>query len=358
MVFDETAASSRRAHRFIQFFLGAVLVIGSATLVAAQISPVMNSDPPRTLHFKKAGIIANILRQPVEALELARIKLIIDKMIEPAIDIEANLRTLDTMVTRIKSMPEFGVSSESKLRALTRYVYEPGTWNDYRPFQYDLDDPFGSKISNKLLPSYFASRKGNCVTMPFLFIILGQRLGIDVTAATAPKHFLVKFRNDAGIWINLEATSGASPARDVWIRSQLPMSDQAIANGVYLQPLTKKETAAVIVTTLAEYYLQQQQFEKAIAIADLILEYYPKNVGTMTLKAVSYGRLARKHFMKKYPSPNQIPENEKRNYEYLAVNNRIWFSNAEALGWREPTEADEKKYQQTINQVRQQKDAR
>lgn len=248
-------------------------------------------------------------------------------------------------------MPEFGLSSTSRLLALRRYVYESGQWNDYQPFQYDLEDPFGTKIVNKLLPSYLASKRGNCVTMPLLFIILGQRLGIEVTASTAPKHLLVKFKNEMGIWSNLEATSGANPARDVWIRSQLPMTDQAIANGVYLQPLTKKETAAIMATTLAEFYLQQREYEKAIVISDLILQHYPKDVGIMTLKAVSYGRLARKHFIEKYPSPDQIPISQRRSYEYLAAHNHIWFAKAEELGWRDMTKAEEEKYLENVNQA-------
>lgn len=319
---------------------------------ASSLPPGEYFDPARS-DFKEARDIRNILRQRVEEIDLTKTKLIIDRMIDPTIDVEANLKKIDTMAAGIRTMPEFGVSSASKLSALKRYVYEPGEWNDYRPFEYDLDDPFGMNISNKLLPTYLASRKGNCVTMPLLFIVLGQRLGIDVTASTAPKHLLVKWKNEAGTWINLEATSGADPARDVWIRSQMPMTDQAIANGVYLQPLTKKETVAVMATTLAEYYLQQQKHEKAIAIADLVLEYHPKNVGMMTLKAAAYGRLTRRLFAEKYPSPSHIPVNQRNYYHYLAQNNRLWFAKAEALGWREETKEQDARYLQTIDQARQ-----
>jgi regulator of sirC expression with transglutaminase-like and TPR domain len=319
---------------------------------AASVPPGQYFDPARN-DFKEVRDIRSILKRPEKEIDLARVKLIIDRMIDPTMEVEANLEKIDTMVARIKAIPDFGVSSTSRLLALKRYLYEPGQWNGYRPFQYDLDDPLGQKIRNKLLPSYLDSKKGNCVTMPLLFIVLGQRLGIDVTASTAPKHLLVKWKNEAGAWINLEATSGASPTRDVWIRSQMPMTDQAIANGAYLQPLTKKETVAVMAATLAEHYLQQQDYEKAIAIADLVLEYHPKNVGTMTLKAASYGLLVRKHFAERYPSPSQIPVSQRGYFEYLAHNNRLWFAKAEALGWREETKEQEARYLQTIDQARQ-----
>jgi hypothetical protein len=133
----------------------------------------------------------------------------------------------------------------------------------------------------------------------------------------------------------------------------MPMTDEAIANGVYLQPLTRTETAALIVTTLAEHYFAQGQYEKAIVVADIILEHYPKSVGTMVLKAAAFGRLRRQEFMAKYPSPAQIPAAERGYFGYLSSNNQRWFAQAEALGWREETSEEERKYLENIEQTRQ-----
>jgi regulator of sirC expression with transglutaminase-like and TPR domain len=299
--------------------------------------------------------LRDILQRPAEAIDLARAKLTIDSIIDPAVDVEGNVRKLEAIVRRIMTMPEFGTSTTSRLRALRRYVYEAGEWNDHQPFRYDLDDPFGANIRNKLLSNYLVSRKGNCVTMPFLFIILGERLGLDVTVSTAPKHLFVKFRSDVGTWINLEATSGANPARDIWVREQHPMTDEAVGNGAYLRPLTKKETVALMATTLAEHFLQQKEYEKAIAISDLILEYNPKDIETMVRKAVAYGRLGRDRFVTKYPSPRQIPVRERAYYAYLSRNHHQWFAKAEALGWREETKDEEEKYLLQVNKARKQK---
>jgi regulator of sirC expression with transglutaminase-like and TPR domain len=273
-------------------------------------------------------------------------------MIDPSIDVEGGVKRLDVMAAGIRAMPEYGASSTSRLEALRRYVYVSGTWNGHRPFEYDLDDPLGTNIKNKLLPTYLSSRKGNCVSMPLLFVILGQRVGIDVTASTAPKHVLVKFRDELGPWINLEATSGATPARDVWIREQMPFRDEALANGLYLQPLTKKETIAVMAGTLAEHHLRHGEYEKAIAVSDLALAYYPKDVAAMLSKATGYGRIARTQFEEKYPSPNRIPADERGHFEYLVHQHRKWVAKAEGLGWREETKGDMDKYLWSVKQAR------
>jgi len=312
-------------------------------------------DPTKSDNSEEMRTIRTILRQPAQKIDFARAKLVIDKLIDPSIDVESTLNTIAAMVGQIKALPEYGEDSAAKLQALRRYIYEPGAWNDNQPYRYDLDDPLGKNISNKLLAHYLATKKGNCVTMPLLFVILGQRLGLDITATTAPSHILVKVRDrPMGVWYNLEATSGAKPMREVWLRGQMPMTDEALANGLYLQPLTQKEVVALMATVLSEYALDQQAFDKALAIDNLTLEYYPKNVESMVRNGAACARLIRKYFIERYPTPSQIPTTYQGYYAYLGEQNRLWYANAEALGWREPTKEEDEQYLQKIDQVRQQ----
>ncbi len=307
-------------------------------------------DPSKSIELPEAQRLRTMLGKPDDQIDLARAKLTIDKMVDPSIDVEATLKQIDAMVVAIQAMP--GLAAD-KLEALRQYIYEPGPWNEGRPFQYDLDDPLGRQIKNKLLPTYLASRKGNCVSMPLLFIVLGQRLGLNVTASTAPTHILVKFKSDEFGWINLEATSGAKPARDAWIRQQMPMTDQALADGVYLQPLTKKETVAEMAVVIAENYLQRQEYEQSIAVTDVVLHFYPKAVDTMILKAVAYGRMANARLAGNHQSADSVPERYRGYFAYLSENNRAWFAKAEALGWREETKGEQQDYLQKVDQAHQ-----
>ena len=126
------------------------------------------------------------------------------------------------------------------------------------------------------------------------------------------------------------------------------MTDKAVTNGLYLQKLTKKETAVVMADVLAEHYSHTQQFEKALAIADILLEYYPNFVEVMPLKGHCYYQLLSLHFLQQYKQPNQIPINELDDYQYLAYNNKFWFDKAESLGWRQPTQEHEETYRKRM----------
>jgi len=322
-----------------RIFLGLMLLaIASSNAVCAD-----NLDPIRT-----------ILQLPENQIDLGKAKLTIDKMIDPRIDIKANLQRLDSMAAEIQSKLASNASDQDKLQALRTYIYTAGAWNGYLPYSYDLSDPSGTRISNKLLPNYMTTKNGNCISMPILFTILGQRLGLDVTLAIAPEHFFVKYRDGLGNQINLETTSGAKPARDIWMWQQSPMTDEAIANGVYMRALSKKEAVAEMVQVLAEYYSQQHRYEQMMQASDLILKYSPKSVAAMLHNGHACAEIFKEQFLRKYPGPNLIPPEKRPYFVKLERDNQLWYAKAEALGWREPTREQEAQYLQTIKKVRQQ----
>lgn len=216
--------------------------------------------------------------------------------------------------------------------AIKKYLYEPGVWNNFQVYHYDFDDPLGAKIANKLIPNYLFSKKGNCVSMPILFIILGQKIEIKVTASEAPLHVFVKYTDDAtGTTYNLETTSGANPARDEWYQQEMPMTNEAIANGIYLKALTKKEAVVVMATVL--------------------LEFFPKNITAILWKGGAYAKLLDRDFLQKYRTLREIPVNQRSRFQYLADNNQLWFDKAESLGWRKPSQEDEKNYLRAVNKA-------
>lgn len=296
--------------------------------------------------------ILALLELPDNRIDLAHAELSIDQMIDPSIDIDATLKKLDAMAAEIKRKLPPRPSSVDKVQALREYLYVKGEWNRHQPFQYDFSDPKGTRVHNKLLPNYLASKKGNCVSMPFLFIVLGQKLGIDVTAAEAPSHVFVKYRNETGQWFNLETTSTGGPTADASYHAQAPMTNEAIANGVYMRPLTKKETVTVMLTTLLQHYAQQRHYGQVIAVASLILKYHPKSVAALLYRGGAYGRLfdAGMQEFEEMRGMVPFPPEERALLQHYAKSNQADFERAEALGWRVPTPEDDQRYLRKVQE--------
>jgi regulator of sirC expression with transglutaminase-like and TPR domain len=188
-----------------------------------------------------------------------------------------------------------------------------------------------------LLSTYFRTRLGNCVSMPILFLILAERVSLNVGLSTAPLHVFVRYIDPAGQALNIEATSGGHFARDEWYRQNMPMNDRAMASGLYMRSLSRAESVAVMATTVVETLMDAGRNQDAVEVCDVILRHSPRDGFTMVKRGTAIAGLMQTEFIDLYPSPAAIPEPLRSRYRMLAAQNRSSFEAAEALGW-EPGE--------------------
>jgi regulator of sirC expression with transglutaminase-like and TPR domain len=278
--------------------------------------------------------LKGLFAQDMATLDLARTKFEIDRLVDRTTDVDAQLAEIDRMATTIEGMLPPGADDWTKIAAIRQFIYQPGPWNDNRAFSYDHNDPYGNDLTNKLLSDYIADRHGNCVTMPILFIILGQRSGLNVTAAVAPVHVLVKFTDSTGATWNLEATSGAGKARDQHYRDLLPISDRAMETGIYLRALTNEETIGVMAMLILENLIEKKRYLDAMAVADIILDHDPLSTHAMVKKATAAYYMLKADFYDKYPTAQGVPEDQRPLLAYLQRINDDMFKKAENLGWQ------------------------
>jgi regulator of sirC expression with transglutaminase-like and TPR domain len=301
-------------------------LLAGGLLAAATVSHRSVAARPPAI----ATRVSPILERSASASYLSA-KLALDRLVAPC---PASVsREIDVFVDAVRQMAGPSPTDAYKLAALRRTIYERGPWNGNRPFGYDHADPLGQSIQNKLLSTYFRTRLGNCVSMPILFLILAERVGLNVNLATAPLHVFVRYTDPAGAVFNVEATSGGHFARDAWYRENMPMSDLAIESGIYMRTLTRQESVAVIATIVCDSLMGQGRYREAVDVADVILQANPCDAYTMVKRGSAIGELIRVEFTDRYPSPASIPSTLRARYQQLVELNRDAFRHAEALGW-------------------------
>lgn len=306
------------------FLVCLALFAGAVSATASE----KNNDPVATLRY--------FLSLPESQIDFALAKLTFDKFSDPSIDVPASLKEIDAMADTALRMAGPDAPPLQRLAAVRRVIYVDGDWNGHHPFQYDLSDPLGKKPANRLLSTYLKTRRGNCISMPALFMALANKLGVHVTLSIAPEHEFVKYIDDAtGKAYNLETTSGGFPARDEWYRQNSPMTDQAVKSGVYLKTLTRKQSLAVMAEILVERAMDMHDYRTAIALSDLILKQYPEFVWALMEQGEAYGKLIDTEFRSKYPLPKDIPQSLLPAYLAYVQHAEESSNKLDALGWRQ-----------------------
>lgn len=290
------------------------------------------SEPP-------ASVVRSALSLPESELNYEQAKLTFDRIIAPEIDERAVTNVIDRLAAEAAQIAA-NDSDIDKLKAVREVIYDEGPWNGNQPFTYDHADPYGVDLNNKLLTTYLDTRKGNCVSMPILHLIVAERLGLNVSLSTAPLHVFVRYTNPTnGRSLAIEATSGGNPTREIWYHERMGVTDEQVENGIYLGVLTKRETIAVMGSTVTEWLMSQGRYQEAIEVADMLLEYYPKDIHAMLSRGSAYGELMRTEFIERFPTPAAIPPSLRPRYQMLAAQNAAAFQQAEAWGWT-PAPAD------------------
>ena len=312
------------------------VVVALAWCLALPFPALAHVPPPRPAKVDPIQIIRAVMEIPDDKIDFARAKLTFDKLYDPKTDIDGGVRKVDAMAQTIRTMAGPSAPSRLRLIMLRKYIYERGAWNDNNPYQYDLTDPLGHKPVNRLLSSYLATHRGNCVSMPILFVALAQRLGLNATLSTAPNHVFVKYMDDVtGKTINLETTSGAYPTRDIWIRKNMPMTDRAIANGIYMKTLSKKEALVVLAGIVMEREFADERYQEAWDIAELLRSYHPNDLAVLLTPANAAMALTEEEYLSKYPTKADIPPDRLDRLAFLERSVSNGLNHAYALGWRE-----------------------
>lgn len=303
-----------------------------ASAIASQLlSP---GDAAGSSLIDPAAVVRAALDVPEAALDYGAAKLAFDRLIDPAtadIDVAGRLDQLEATARRLAGP---GAGPDARLAALRRSLYEPGPWNEGRPFAYDQADPLGYGIANKLLANYLTTRRGNCVSMPALMLILGERLGLPVALAQAPAHVFLRYRDERGREHNLETTSGAHPARDAWYREQMPMSDRSVASGLYLSSLSRPDGVALLATTVLEHLRAEHRWQALLDTALAILAHVPRDATSLIFCGLAYEQF-RMELADRFSSALLVPPLLRVHWQMLVQRRDLAFDAALALGWEE-----------------------
>ncbi len=270
---------------------------------------------------------------------------------------------VNLMIQRVMSQPV-----EVKSHTLEKNII-------HEPFTYDLDDNWGKKDYSKMFVSkLLRTKSGQCHSLPLLYLIIAEELGIEANLALAPNHSYIKFKDAKGKLFNYETTNGHLVS-DIFVMSSGYIKAEALNSGIYMDTLSKKQAIARCLVDLGNGY--ENRFKKGVIDGSFLLEcaavsfeHDPNNnIGALMTVNNVYLNLV-KSLAIKYRLPNpedlfQIDKDAKEFWDlYLKADselNRIgceqipdevyevWRKSAEEEKYKRENEKYQKQILKTIN---------
>lgn len=125
------------------------------------------------------------------------------------------------------------------------------------PFKYDyIDCRAVEDLHNHFLTKTLATGTGQCLTLPYVYLVLAEALGVEAHLSFMPQHAFIKYRNSKGVMENYETTVDWHMSDNEYME-RMPVMSSALAKGIYLQPLSREQTVASMMIDLADCYYRE-----------------------------------------------------------------------------------------------------
>lgn len=140
------------------------------------------------------------------------------------------------------------------LRAISSCYIEPNEANRGKPFSYDMlptlqrNYPHYGLVTKLLETGY-----GTCRSLPFLFKILADELGVNAYITLAPQHYFISHKDAHGRWWHFETTIGRY-LTSAAITELTEMHPTGIRTGLYMRPLREEDLMMICLNDLMEAY--------------------------------------------------------------------------------------------------------
>ena len=163
------------------------------------------------------------------------------------------------------------------------------------PYRYDFNDFRGEQDYRKMfVTKLLRANSGQCHSLPLLYKLLADRLGVNTSISMAPNHSYIQVQGPGGLLYSYETTNGRF-VTDAYYMTTGFVKTAALKSRAYLDTLTLRQNIACQVQDLAlgyAHYYGHDAFTEKCAV--LALKYYPQSVQARILAhTVALTRFAR-----------------------------------------------------------------
>ncbi len=150
------------------------------------------------------------LALPENKIDLTETLLLISRHWDSRLDTTPLKKTLDRLTESARSQLKGNPSPAQTVEILRKVIHEEGRYR-----YTDALDPAGMPINpaELFLHGLLQTRRGYCMNLSLLYLILGERLNLPLVGVPLPNHFFVRY-DSPEYRVNIEATEGGTAFPD------------------------------------------------------------------------------------------------------------------------------------------------
>jgi hypothetical protein len=198
----------------------------------------------------------------------------------------AFIEELNKLVQLCQGMADANGGPASRFVALQQLMTDTVRMSDagrgtarHLPYRYDFVDFWATKDhTRQFVSKLLRTGAGQCHSMPLLYKLLADQLGVKAYLSMAPNHSYIQVMGPDGQLHSYETTNGHFTT-DAFYMTSGYVKTAALKSRAYLDTLTLRQTLAYQVTDLAQgyaYYYGEDAFTEKCA--KLALQHYPQSV--------------------------------------------------------------------------------
>jgi formylglycine-generating enzyme required for sulfatase activity/regulator of sirC expression with transglutaminase-like and TPR domain len=133
------------------------------------------------------------------------------------------------------------------------------------------------------------TRKGYCMNLSLLYLILGQKLGLPLYGVALPNHFFVRYEKK-DVQINIETTEQGVSYPDTFYRQRFGFSGEN-KKSYFMKNLDTRQTLGAYFSNVGMVYYQNQKHERAVFYLGLSTTINPASIDAQNNLANIYSEL-------------------------------------------------------------------
>jgi len=217
--------------------------------------------------------LESILTLADRDIDLAETVLLISKDRDPALDLAPLSAELDRLTDSVRTKLTKTSSPEEIVEAFRKTIHQEA---GYR--YTDRVDAQGIPLNpaELFLHGMLANKRGYCMNLSLLYLIIADRLNIPLYGVPLPNHFFVRYES-GGTRINIEATDGGITLPDSFYRKRFGLPEQKVSS-FFMHNVGKKSTLGSYFSNVGMVYYKGRQTKKAIFYLNLSTRINPESI--------------------------------------------------------------------------------